>query len=84
MRLLFSTFLILLCSTAALRAQEKPSPILLDADAPHWMQLLQADAPNVRTIQQAYDDWYAERPFEKNSYTQNNLSVKKQKDNCFQ
>ena len=70
MRSIIFAFLTALLSTSTLFAQEKPSPILLDADAPHWMPLLQADAPNVRTIQQAYNDWYAERPFEKNSYTQ--------------
>ena len=53
---------------AALSAQA-PTPIYIGDDAPPWMHMMQAEQPDVFAIQKAYKDWFAARPFEKNSYT---------------
>ncbi|TNE69572.1 MAG: T9SS type A sorting domain-containing protein [Bacteroidetes bacterium] len=50
--------------------QEQPTPIYSASDAPAWMHLMQAESPNVFQIEKAYRDYFKERPFEKNSYTQ--------------
>jgi photosystem II stability/assembly factor-like uncharacterized protein len=51
-------------------AQQKPTPIHFEADAPAWAHMLLEETPNVRDIQAAYKAYYDERPFEKNRYTQ--------------
>lgn len=61
---------LILCFAAALSAQKRPAPIFIGPDAPAWMRLMQAETPDVFAVQQAYRDHYAERPFEKNAYTQ--------------
>jgi photosystem II stability/assembly factor-like uncharacterized protein len=55
---------------ATLSAQQKPTPIFVAPDAPAWVQMLQAEQPNVFDVQAAYHQYYREHPFEKNSYTQ--------------
>lgn len=39
-------------------------------DAPEWAGMLCAERPNAFAVQRAYADYYRDRPFEKNSYTQ--------------
>lgn len=51
-------------------AQDHPSPVYLGPDAPDWMFLLQEPEPNLYEIEAAYQNWYRNRPFEKNDYTQ--------------
>ncbi len=64
---IFSCFLLFL---SGLSAQQKPHPPHFDSKAPAWASMLTEAQPNVREIQAAYQAWYAERPFEKNRYTQ--------------
>jgi hypothetical protein len=58
------------CLTASLFAQKRPAPVFIGPDAPAWMRLMQAENPDVFAIQKAWRDYHAERPFEKNTYTQ--------------
>ncbi len=60
----------LLLAMSQLFAQQKPTPIYLADDAPQWAQMMMAENPNVWEIQTAFDAYFAERPFEKNTYTQ--------------
>ena len=61
----------LLCLfAAAIFAQQRPTPPHFEADAPAWARMLLEDSPNVRDVQAAYREYYDERPFQKNKYTQ--------------
>jgi photosystem II stability/assembly factor-like uncharacterized protein len=51
-------------------AQKKPAPVYIAPDAPAWMRMMHAENPDVFAIQKAWRDYHAERPFEKNTYTQ--------------
>ena len=51
-------------------AQQQPAPIHVGSDAPDWMELTTASHPNVFDVEAAYRIWFADHPFEKNSYTQ--------------
>ena len=62
--------LLLMCLSFVCQAQEKPSPIFVSDDAPHWMKMMVEENPNVFEIQKAYDAYFQENPFEKTSYTQ--------------
>ncbi len=68
MRLL--TIYLLLCFASALSAQQKPTDLYIGADAPGWMNMMQAEAPNVQNILAAYKSYYENHPFQKNAYTQ--------------
>jgi photosystem II stability/assembly factor-like uncharacterized protein len=61
---------LLIIQITSLQAQQKPTPIGITPDAPEWMQLMLLDNPNVAQIQAKYNEYYDNRPFEKNSYTQ--------------
>ncbi|MCF8246478.1 MAG: T9SS type A sorting domain-containing protein [Saprospiraceae bacterium] len=63
------TFIFCLFAAATF-AQQKPTPIHFEADAPAWAQMLLEEHPNVREIQAAYTAYYDEHAFVKNSYTQ--------------
>jgi len=66
----FGLLLLAFCLTPLLLfSQEHPHPIYVAPDAPDWMQLMQADPPNVFEVERAYSDYYSKHPFEKNSYT---------------
>ncbi|GJM32069.1 MAG: hypothetical protein DHS20C18_10700 [Saprospiraceae bacterium] len=60
-------FMLLLCTVFA---QQKPTPIYLDQDAPEWAIMLHEENPNIWEIQAAYKTYFAERAFVKNRYTQ--------------
>lgn len=62
--------LLFLGPAAQILAQEAPSPVYLEPDAPGWMWMMTSGQPNAVEIEKTYNAWYAERPFEKNSYTQ--------------
>ncbi len=67
----FRTLLIIvLLYPVVLNAQEKPSALFVAPDAPQWVHLMMADQPNLFEVQKAYENFYQEHPFEKNSYTQ--------------
>lgn len=59
-------FLAIITSSFA----QQPAAPHLGPDAPEWARMLTADNPNVFDVQKAYADYYRERPFEKNAYTQ--------------
>lgn len=67
-RLTLIAFLWLVATFAF--AQKKPAPVYIAPDAPAWMRMMQAENPDVFAIQKAWRDYHAERPFEKNTYTQ--------------
>ncbi len=66
----FITTLFIAFFATAIFAQQRPTPPYFEADAPAWAKLLLEDNPNVRDIQAAYREYYDERPFQKNKYTQ--------------
>ncbi|HNM24502.1 MAG TPA: hypothetical protein PKL15_03690, partial [Saprospiraceae bacterium] len=63
------SLLFFLSASILLHAQRPATPFLGD-DAPEWARMLAADNPNVFEVQKAYAQYYRERPFEKNTYTQ--------------
>lgn len=67
-QILFS-LLFFLVATLTLHAQRPATP-LLGEDAPEWARMLAADDPNVFEVQRVYAQYYRERPFQKNTYTQ--------------
>ncbi len=63
-------FLFLLFAPSLLFSQQKPTPIYVSPDAPAWMQMMQADNPNVIEVQKEYSKYYENQAFVKNAYTQ--------------
>ena len=61
---------LLLAICHVLMAQQKPSPIYVTPDAPEWMHLILQDNPNVFEVEQAFNNYYKTRTFEKTDYTQ--------------
>lgn len=51
-------------------AQEQPGRINLDSSAPEFMHLIFKPLPNVFLVEKAYTEYYKDREFVKNSYTQ--------------
>ncbi len=64
--------LLLLVNANKLAAQKIGKTFLpnLEAEAPHWIQLLYADTINWIDLQTAYENYYATHKFEKSIYTQ--------------
>lgn len=63
-------FLLFWFTPLFLSAQQKPTPVYAAPDAPAWMRMMLDEYPNVFAIQQEYERYYEEHPFEKNRYTQ--------------
>jgi len=63
--------LLFACTCLFIFAQEQPPPpVFAGPEAPQWMQMMQADSPNVFDIQRLYTAYYRDQPVEKNRYTQ--------------
>lgn len=59
-----------LFGSALLWAQQKPSPIFIEPDAPEWIGMMLRDDANVFEVQQAYERYYRQHEWVKNNYTQ--------------
>lgn len=49
---------------------QAPTPIYIAPDAPQWVQMMVSEHPNVHAVEAAYQAYYKENTFQKNSYTQ--------------
>jgi photosystem II stability/assembly factor-like uncharacterized protein len=66
--------LLLFCSYSSLWAQHtqwlKTQPPITN-DTPYWASLMYGERPNISTVDSAYQAYYTEHAFEKNTHTQN-------------
>ncbi|MBK9109555.1 MAG: hypothetical protein IPM92_14575 [Saprospiraceae bacterium] len=66
----YLVFLIFLLASFNLTAQLRPDALKDDQQAPHYIQLMHKEVPNVFEVERAYKLYYANLPFTKNTYSQ--------------
>jgi len=73
MRFLLLFFIILLIDISSIFSQSDIYEIKYntsDPNLPTWVKLMYSDTPNLKKIENAYNEYYKSHPFEKNTFTQ--------------
>ncbi|MBK9108659.1 MAG: hypothetical protein IPM92_09930 [Saprospiraceae bacterium] len=66
----YFVFLIFFVAAFKLTAQLRPDALKDDRQAPHYIQLMHKELPNVFEVERAYKLYYENLPFTKNTYSQ--------------